>query len=150
LKPGGWLEMQEIYHIPMSNNGSDLTNHPVHMYWTNVSKGLSNLGIDFEFSGNGRIADLMRQSGFINVSERVFHVPLGTWPEDKILRQVGWMWKENLLSGVQAIALGPYTRGLGWSTDAVEMFLVSVRRAYHDDDVQMYMPLVCVYGQRPT
>jgi hypothetical protein len=142
--------MQEIYHIPQSNNGTDLTSHPVYKYWKNVSEALGNLGgIDFEFSGNGRIADLMRKSGFTNVSERVFHVPLGTWPADRVLQQVGWMWRENLLSGVQAIALAPYTRGLGWSTEAVEMFLVSVRRAYHDDNAQMYMPFVCVCGQRP-
>ncbi|OTA91344.1 hypothetical protein M434DRAFT_76412 [Hypoxylon sp. CO27-5] len=150
LKPGGWMELQEIHHFPMSNNNSLTADHPVAQYWKYVDEGLENLGVNFKFSDEGRIAALMRQCGYINVSERVFHIPIGTWPRNKTLKSVGLYWKTILLDGIQAIALGPMTRGLHWRREQVEAFLVSVRRGYHDNSMLLYMPLVCVYGQRPT
>ncbi|KAI1140752.1 S-adenosyl-L-methionine-dependent methyltransferase [Hypoxylon sp. FL0543] len=150
LKPGGWLELQEIHHFPQSNNNSLAADHPVAQYWKYVDEGLENLGVNFRFSDEGRIAALMRQCGFVNVTERVFHIPIGKWPKNKTLKSVGLYWKTILLDGIQAIALGPMTRGLHWRREQVEAFLVAVRRGYHDNSMFLYMPLVCVYGQRPA
>ncbi|KAI8958607.1 S-adenosyl-L-methionine-dependent methyltransferase [Daldinia sp. FL1419] len=149
LKPGGWLELQEIYHFPMSSNNTLRQDHPVAEYWKYVDQGLERLGVNFRLSDEGRIAALMRQCGYINVTERVFHVPIGTWPTNKTLKNVGQYWKKILLDGIQAIALGPMTRGLHWGREEVETFLVSVRKGYHDSSLLLYMPLVCVYGQKP-
>ncbi|KAI0379113.1 S-adenosyl-L-methionine-dependent methyltransferase [Hypomontagnella monticulosa] len=149
LKPGGWMELQEIHHFPMSSNNSLTETHPVAQYWKHVNAGLENLGVNLGFSDEGQIAALMRQCGYVNVTERVFHIPIGTWPKNKTLKSVGLYWKTILLDGIQAIALGPMTRGLGWGREQVETFLVSVRRGYHDNSMLLYMPLVCVYGQRP-
>ncbi|KAI0010898.1 S-adenosyl-L-methionine-dependent methyltransferase [Xylariaceae sp. FL0662B] len=149
LKPGGWLELQEIHHFPMSSNSTMSEDHPVAQYWRYVDAGLESLGVPFRFSDEGRIAELMRDCGFVNVTQKVFHVPIGTWPKNKTLKSVGLYWKTILLDGVQAIALGPMTRGLNWRREQVESFLISVRNGYHDSSCHLYMPLVCVYGQKP-
>ncbi|KAI2617106.1 S-adenosyl-L-methionine-dependent methyltransferase [Hypoxylon sp. NC1633] len=149
LKPGGWMELQEIHHFPMSGNNSLTPDHPVSQYWRFVDEGLEQLGVNFRFSHEGRIASMMRQCGYVNVTERVFHIPIGTWPRNKTLKSVGLYWKTILLDGIQAIALGPMTRGLHWQREQVETFLVSVRRGYHDNSMLLYMPLVCVFGQKP-
>ncbi|KAI1779354.1 S-adenosyl-L-methionine-dependent methyltransferase [Hypoxylon cercidicola] len=149
LKPGAWTELQEIHHFPFSSNNSLSENHPVAQYWKYVDEGLENLGVNFRFSDEGRIASMMRQCGYVNVTERVFHIPIGTWPKNKTLKSVGLYWKTILLDGIQAIALGPMTRGLHWNREQVETFLVDVRKGYHDNSMLLYMPLVCVYGQKP-
>ncbi|KAI0602629.1 S-adenosyl-L-methionine-dependent methyltransferase [Biscogniauxia sp. FL1348] len=149
LKPGGWVELQEIHHFPMSTNGDLPAEHPVAQYWSYIREGLSSLGVNFEFASEGHIAEVMRQCGYVNVTEKVFHIPIGTWPRNKKLKSVGLYWKTILLDGVQAIALGPMTRGLRWRREQVETFLAAVRKAYHDNSCLMYMPLVCVYGQKP-
>ncbi|KAI1501872.1 S-adenosyl-L-methionine-dependent methyltransferase [Biscogniauxia marginata] len=149
LKPGGWVELQEIHHVPMSTNNSMSPDHPVAQYWSYIREGLGSLGVNFEFASEGHIAEMMRQYGYVNVNEQVFHVPIGTWPRNKKLKSVGLYWKTILLDGVQAIALGPMTRGLQWRREQVETFLAAVRKAYQDNSCLMYMPLVCVYGQKP-
>ncbi|OTB03948.1 hypothetical protein M426DRAFT_59510 [Hypoxylon sp. CI-4A] len=149
LKPGGWIELQEIHHFPMSSNNSLTQDHPVSQYWKYVDEGLETLGVNFRFSDEGRIAALMRQCGYVNVTEKVFHIPIGTWPKNKTLKSVGLYWKTILVDGIQAIALGPMTRGLHWRREEVETFLVSVRKGYNDNSLLLYMPLVCVYGQKP-
>ncbi|KAK2045211.1 methyltransferase [Colletotrichum somersetense] len=150
LKPGGWIELQEIHHCPMSARNSLSAAHPVAQYWGHVVKGLSNLGIDLNAAAGERFPNMMREAGFINVTERVFHVPIGTWPRNRVLKTVGMYWRTILLDGLQAIALGPFTRGLQWSAEETELFLVDVRKAYHDTSALMYMPLRIMYAQKPT
>lgn len=133
----------------MSTNNTLASDHPVAQYWQYVDQGLINLGVSFRTSNEGRIAAAMRECGYVNVTERVFHIPIGTWPKNKTLKSVGLYWKTILLDGIQAIALGPMTRGLHWRREQVEALLVSVRKGYHDNSLLLYMPLVCVYGQKP-
>lgn len=150
----------------MSNNNNHADGmmppeHPVAQYWRHVDEGLARLGV----VGFGRLAsgsesgstalELLQRAGFVGATgRRAFHVPIGPWPRNKVLRGVGVYWRTILVDGLQAIALRPLMRGLRWERARVEAFLVAVRRAYLDldeknDGVQMYMPLVCVYGQKP-
>jgi hypothetical protein len=147
LKPGGWIETQEIHHRPYCRDGSMLLDHPVAQYWGLVSDGLDGLGVDSD--ATLLLADMMRDAGFVNVTTRIFYVPIGKWPKNKTLKLVGSYWRAILLDGAQPIALGPMTRGLKWSREQVEMQLVEVRRAYMDEWVHSYMPLYIVCGQKP-
>ncbi|ROV96691.1 hypothetical protein VSDG_05536 [Cytospora chrysosperma] len=149
LKPGAWIESQEIYHYPISANGTMPPGHPIAQYWGLIKQGLENLGIDFHAAAGGKIGNMMRDAGFENIHERVFHVPIGTWAKHPNLKIVGEYWRQILLEGAQAIALGPLTRGCGWTREQVELFLVDVRKAYFDNSCLMYMPMHIVCGQKP-
>jgi hypothetical protein len=91
----------------------------------------------------------MIEAGFVNVTTSIFHVPIGPWPRNKVLKMVGLYWREILLIGAEPIALGPLTRGLGWSKEQVEVWLVEVRKAYADREVHAHMPLFIIRGQKP-
>lgn len=151
LKPGGWIELQEIHHSPRSANpDADLPeDHEVAQFWSYVIAGLGKLGVDLDISSGGQLAKMLQEAGYVNVTERVFHVPIGTWPKNKVLKTVGLYWRTILLDGLQAIALGPMVRGLNWKREEVEVFLTGVRRAYHDNTALMYMPLHIIYAQKP-
>ncbi|GAB0133495.1 hypothetical protein EsDP_00001902 [Epichloe bromicola] len=152
LKRGAWMEMQEIHHRPRSASIEGIVppDHPVAKFWTLVTEGLAALGVDLDISSGGVLASKMQEAGFRNVTERVFHVPIGTWPKNKVLKTVGLYWRTILLDGLQAIAMGPLTRGLRWNREQVEMLLMEVRQAYHDNNALMYMPLHVIYAQKPT
>ncbi|KAF5644650.1 methyltransferase [Fusarium tjaetaba] len=152
IKPGGWMELQEIHHYPHHARTGDAVpphEHPVAQYWTYINEGLAQLGVDFPAAAGGKLATKMQAAGFVNVTERVFHVPLGTWPKNQVLKTVGLYWRTILTDGLQAIALGPMSRGMGWSREQIEVFLVDVRRAYSDHTSLLYMPMHIVYGQKP-
>ncbi|KAK2624875.1 hypothetical protein QTJ16_006068 [Diplocarpon rosae] len=147
LKPGGWLELQEIHHYPYCHDGSMPASHPVAQYWGLVISALANLGVDF--NATLLLEDMMRDAGFVNVSTRIFHVPIGLWPKNKVLKTVGMYWRTILVDGLQPIALGPLTRGLGWSREQVEVWLVECRKAYYDSWCHSHMPLHIICGQKP-
>ncbi|KAK5019858.1 methyltransferase domain-containing protein [Cryomyces antarcticus] len=148
IKPGGWLECQEIDHYPFCDDGSMAPDYPVAQYWGYVTQGLRCVGVNFRVAP--LLAAMMRDAGFINVTERVFSVPIGTWPKNHALREVGLYWREVLLEGLEAIALGPLTRGLGWEKLEIDVLSAQVRKAYYDRTTHSFMPFYIVYGQKPS
>jgi len=147
LKPGGWFELQEIHHKPQCHDNSMPAGHPVVEFWTAVTAGLAALGVNLNATLD--LADMLRAAGFVNVTTKIFQIPIGVWPKSKVLKVVGLYWRTILLDGVQPIALGPLTRGLGWSKEEVEVWLVKVRQAYMEGRVHSYMPLHIICGQKP-
>lgn len=147
LKPGAWMECQEVKHYPECEDGTMAPDNPMALYWGRVTEGLLNLGIDFLITP--QLSQMMRDAGFVDVTERIFYTPIGPWPRNRALREVGLYWRAVLMEGLEAIALGPLTRGLGWQKEEIEVFLVSVRKAYLDRSTHAFMPFYIVYGRKP-
>ncbi|CAG8975446.1 hypothetical protein HYALB_00004760 [Hymenoscyphus albidus] len=148
VKPGGWFELQEVHHYPYSSDNSIPADNLVAQYWSFVIEALSNLGVDF--NATLLLEKMMREAGFVNVSTTLFHVPIGQWPRNKVLKSVGLYWQRILIDGLQPIAMGPLTRGLGWSRDQVDVYLVGVRKAYEMGGPHYWMPLHVICGQKPA
>jgi len=147
LKPGGWIECQELDHYPRSEDGTLAPDNPMVTYWGLISDGLLQRGVQFRLAPN--LASLMRAAGFINVTERVFFTPIGPWPRNRALQEVGLYWRAVLIEGLEAIALGPLIKGLGWRKEEVDVFLAGVRKAYLEKSTHSYMPFYVIYGQKP-
>ncbi|KAG9231341.1 S-adenosyl-L-methionine-dependent methyltransferase [Amylocarpus encephaloides] len=147
LKPGGWFELQEIHHYPYCHDGTMPPDYGVSLFWSTVISALERLGVNF--NATLLLTDMMIQAGFVNVSTRIFHIPIGTWPKNKVLKKVGLYWRTILIDGLQPIAMGPLTRGLGWTRDQVEVWLVEVRKSYFDNHIHSHMPLYIICGQKP-
>ncbi|KAL8416971.1 hypothetical protein RB596_007192 [Gaeumannomyces avenae] len=149
IRPGGWIEIQEFTHYPCSSNNTMLQDNPLAQFFLLLDRGLGMMGIDF-LQPPRQLADKARDCGFVNVTEKVLQVPIGTWPRNKTLKTIGLYWRSNLFNGLQAIAMGPLTRGCGWTAAQVEVFLVEVRRAIMDNSCQFYMPFHIICAQKPA
>jgi hypothetical protein len=141
------MECQEIDHFPRSNDGTLTADNPMVKYWDEVADGLATRGVDFRLAPS--IAQKMRNAVFVNVVERVFYTPIGPWPLNRQLREVGLYWRAVLVEGLEAIALGPLTRGKKWKKAEVDVFLAGVRKAYYERSTHAYMPFYVIYGQKP-
>jgi hypothetical protein len=52
------------------------------------------------------------------------------------------MWTyADLAGGLEGLSLGFFTRGLGWTKEEVEVFLVDVRKDMGDTKVHAYTPV---------
>jgi hypothetical protein len=143
------MECQEVDHVPQCSDGTMAEDNPMLAYWLYIAEGLKTLGIDFRLSSS--LASMMRTAGFINVTERIFITPIGPWPKNRALKEVGMYWRATLMEGIEAIALGPMIRGLGWRKEEVEVFIAGVRKAYLETskETHAWMPFYVVYGQKP-
>lgn len=112
-----------------------------------LAEGLKNLGPDLNVCVHH--TQRLMEAGFVNVEERIFKVPIGTWPRNKTLKNVGLYLRSVLLEGLQGISMASFTRGLGWSAVEVEALLVHVRKALMDSSQHTYFTFYAVYGQKP-
>lgn len=116
-------------------------------FFQNVKDGLAAFNIDL--LAMERNKELLRSAGFVNVEERVIKVPLGEWPKDPTMKTIGMYNRSMIYDGLHGLAMGPFTRGLKWSPESVEVFLVGVRKALMDSSQHGYIPFHVVMGQKP-
>ncbi|KAL0934583.1 methyltransferase domain-containing protein [Colletotrichum truncatum] len=147
LKPGGWIELQEMRWVYGCDDGTIPNDYaPVTMV-ENIKEGLARFGIDMNAAEQnpGRV----EAAGFVNVLHQVKKVPVGRWPRNKFLRTIGLYTLSVIYDGLHAITIGPFTRGLGWTADQVERFLVQVRKDLMDPSVHSYVYFHALSGQKP-
>ena len=133
--------------VTVTNNIVPVHN-PVANFWSLIAEGPAVLGVHLDAIADRKLVDMIRGTGYEDVHEQTFHLPLGTWPENKNLKTVGLYWRRAVLDGIHATTIGPLTHSLGWSPEDVEVLLVEVRKAYSDNAARMYMPFHIVYAQK--
>lgn len=146
LKPGGWIECQEFDLAPKSDDDSISRDNWMVKYWDVVAEGLAKHGVT---STAPQLQEMMEKAGFVNVEQRVFKTPIGTWAKTQNLKEVGIFWREALLLSAKSIALAPLIWGSGWTEDEVDVLCAETRSAYTDKSTHAYMCFYVVYGQKP-
>lgn len=58
----------------------------------------------------------MESAGFTNIAVREFKIPIGPWPEDRKMRNIGAYQLVAMLEGLEALTLRLWTKYLDWST----------------------------------
>lgn len=97
MKPGGWVEHLEQSVVPTSYDGTH--KGTVFEEWGSVS-----LQAGDAFGKSLRIldeaADYMKEAGFEEVTENRIAMPIGAWPKDKRLKELGRYnrlhWEEGI------------------------------------------------------
>lgn len=79
-------------------------------------------------------------AGFVNIREEKFKVPLGPWPKNPELKQIGMMNLVQVLDGLEGFSLKTL-EAMGWSRDEIEVFLSSVRQDMKTGKFHAYAPL---------
>ena len=86
---------------------------------------------------------------FTNVTRRVFKLPVGPWARGRSQKMLGMFWRTVIMDGLQGIAMGTLGRGLKWSNQEIELYLVRVRKALMDPSIHTYWPYHIITAQKP-
>ncbi|KAH8684951.1 S-adenosyl-L-methionine-dependent methyltransferase [Ilyonectria robusta] len=147
LKPGGWIELPEFRWVYGCDDGTMHPDYTPPQMVANIRDGLATFGIDMHASEKNE--DRLRDAGFVNVRHEIKKVPVGPWPKDSNLKKIGLYNRSVIYDGLQAITMGPFTRGLGWKPEEVEVFLVKVRKDLMDTSVHSYVHFHSLCAQKP-
>ncbi|KAH8602185.1 putative Trans-aconitate 2-methyltransferase [Bisporella sp. PMI_857] len=119
LKPGGWMESQELMSTPYCDDGTMPPNWPF-MEWIKYGDKAA-----MDANRPLRIANKLKrwyeEVGFVDVQEKVFKLPMNPWPKDKHLKALGRMSEDNWLAGLSAFSMAPFSRELEWSKNEIEV-----------------------------
>lgn len=159
LKPGGYLECHEFEvslrcddnsvpadpdpHDPAVSSGYGLLD------WMRLYHRATTLlerRVDFA----SQIAGWMRDAGYVDVHERIEKLPVNSWPRDPRMKRLGTLNECNWLEGIAAFSYAPFgPRGLGWTQEQIEGFLVEVRRSVRDRSVHAYHHFHVITARKP-
>ncbi|GAW21702.1 hypothetical protein ANO14919_112260 [Xylariales sp. No.14919] len=146
LSPGGWAEFTEwVVSIQSTRNSFIETSFYKWLrYW---KLGLKKMGQTVYYPLQYK--KLLTETGFKNVTERKYAVPVNPWPPGKQLQRIGTMMAMNINTILEPMSMPVFTEVLGWNPDAVQSLLAEVRREIADVDMHAYMTLFTVYAQKP-
>ena len=76
----------------------------------------------------------MKDAGFVNVTVVKTAVPVGSWPKDEKLKEMGMLNHIQLSEALKAVSLGTMLNQ-GWTFDDIQAFLVDVRQDLNDRSI---------------
>lgn len=83
----------------------------------------------------------MVDAGFVNVQEKLYKWPINPWPKDVRYKEIGMWSEQNFCGGLYGLSVALLTRGLGWTPEEVEVFLVGVRNDLRNRQIHAYWPM---------
>ncbi|KAK1759279.1 S-adenosyl-L-methionine-dependent methyltransferase [Echria macrotheca] len=147
LKPGGWLEVQEVVPHPGSDDGTIPPDSALLKFYTVCGEVFQKTyGFDMEYAKH--VPEDLERRGFINVEKKVWHAPIGDWPRDPKLRTIGGYMREIIMDFAGAMAARPFVE-YGMDKTEIDELLVGLREALGDRRVHAYLPLHYIWGQKP-
>ncbi|KAK8851018.1 Secondary metabolism regulator LAE1 [Apiospora arundinis] len=146
LKPGGWVELQDVDGAVHCDDGTLPSDWPLVKFCDLMVEAFAKLGTRSHaamFGGN-----YLHEAGFVNIQHRTAKLPYGTWPADKTTRLVGLYYRtaaEDFFPAMGAIQM-PL---LGWSKEEMEVFFAQCRSCMRDESVHAYGLMHFWSAQKP-
>jgi hypothetical protein len=89
----------------------------------------------------------LKETGFVNVQDVQFQLPINEWPENPKLKQIGAIYKHNLLGLLESLA--QFLTHSGLSNSEAGDLKERAKRDIHDPQIRYAFPLyVCRYFAR--
>ncbi|KAJ4289331.1 hypothetical protein N0V88_007082 [Collariella sp. IMI 366227] len=146
LAPGGWAEFQDFEFDFHSDDGT-LTPSSEMLKWVTILNDAAD-SVGRTSSPGPNLEKWVQDAGFVNVRHEKFRLPLGPWPKDPKLKEVGRFNLMQMLSGLEAFSLRLYTDVLGWEKEEVMVMLAKVRGELRDSRIHAMYNFHVVYGQK--
>ncbi len=83
----------------------------------------------------------MKDAGFQNVKVQKFRFPVGPWPRDRHLKDIGLCNLAQVLEGLEAFSLRLMCDVGGWTAEEVTVLLAKVRQEVKDPNIHMQFDL---------
>lgn len=139
-KPGGWVENQE-FDLNFKSDDGTLKPDSAIIRWQNLwENAAATVGMTGRCNAH-KMADDMRDAGFINVVVQEIKAPIGPWPKDKRLREAGVYGLVGMIDGLTGLSLRVFTQILGWSLNEMEALLMQVRAEWRRKSIHSYFPM---------
>lgn len=148
MKPGGWIELQEFNPRIGCDDGSVPPDYPLQKFYDQLQTVFwEHYGFDLRFIEKAPAC--LEKLGFVNIQQRVFHLPIGAWPKDQHLRTLGAYFREVFAEMIPAMTASAFPE---FGIDALETneLMQSIQVALGNRRFHSYVPVHFVWAQKPV
>ncbi|KKK13755.1 hypothetical protein ARAM_001665, partial [Aspergillus rambellii] len=146
LKPGGWVQLVEIYFNVQSDNGSIGEQHALRQWSTRLMGSLEEVK---DPRVGTRLKALLVAEGFTEVEAKMIPLPLSAWSNSPSIRDIGAMNRENVAKLLHSLALYPLTQRLNMPEEQYQDLISRAQREVDDLSLKAYFPLYVCIGRKP-
>ncbi|KXG51517.1 uncharacterized protein PGRI_089100 [Penicillium griseofulvum] len=151
LTPGGWIEQIEL-DVRVHSDDDTLQKDGVLASWGDNFIGCS------ERAGRSLLTqETMRgaieKAGFVDVQEKLYKIPLGPWPKDKVLKEAGQLQYAHWVAALEGWAMWLLTKHgapTPWTQAEVQVYLSKVRAELRNPRTHAYEYARRVWARKPT
>ncbi|KAJ5655858.1 hypothetical protein N7507_007808 [Penicillium longicatenatum] len=153
LAPGGWIEQMEFDVRVRSDDDSLKQEHHLWRWGDIFIRCAERAGRSLNIHETMRAA--IEKAGFVEVHEKRSRIPLGPWPRDKVLKEVGQLQYAHWNAALEGWAMWLLTH-FGepepWTKEEVQVFLAQVRVELKNPRIHGYNWMLSnrVWARKPT
>ncbi|KAJ5666808.1 hypothetical protein N7462_011217 [Penicillium macrosclerotiorum] len=138
LRPGGWVQMTEIYFNVQSDNGSITDEHALRKWSTQYMRALEDRK---DLRIGSRLRNHFTDAGLVEVDTKMIPLPLSAWSTDPRMREIGHYNSANSQQLLHSLALYPLTQRLHMSESSFNALVEQAQEEARDASLKAYFPL---------
>ncbi|EWZ85313.1 hypothetical protein BFJ63_vAg6210 [Fusarium oxysporum f. sp. narcissi] len=148
-KPGGWVESFEASPCLESDDDTVKDGSAMSEWGKFFIEGGKRLGRTFTILDDDLQKQGMEDAGFTDIQTRDFKLPIGSWPKDPKMQEIGNFAFAAMDQDLEGFVLYMASVVLGWSQDEVTVYCSQLRRELRSGKYHPYCRLRLVYGKKP-
>ncbi|RYO79280.1 hypothetical protein DL766_002089 [Monosporascus sp. MC13-8B] len=149
LKPGGYLESYEAAVTQKSDDGSVPPGSAMDQWGKLFWEAGRKLKRSFRVYEDNIQVKAMEEAGFVDIQVWEFKAPIGGWPADPKLREIGEFAQMCIESDIEGYILFVCHTVLGWSKEEVSVFVAHWRRQVRSKKTHAFYRQRVVWGRKP-
>ncbi|RYP02439.1 hypothetical protein DL765_010741 [Monosporascus sp. GIB2] len=149
LKPGGYVESFEPDAAFESDNGSVTPDSPLTRWAKMNREGGERLGKPFTVYSDNLQVQGIQEAGFIDITVKNFKIPVGSWPADLRLREIGQQNQSAIEHDIEGTMTFMWDLVIQKPIDEMRLFAMSARKEMRKPTVHAYVPQRLVYARKP-
>ncbi|KAG6007144.1 hypothetical protein E4U21_006328 [Claviceps maximensis] len=146
LRPGGWVELQELQGIPLCDDGTMPEDDPVKCLYDTAGRAYEKFGMSTTLPAE--LEPLLREAGFVKIHCQIMKVPIGPWAKDRTKRVIGLYQKMAVLDFLPTLPGRPF-KALGMSDAEAQVAIAMARKGLDNANAHRYFNYYFWYAQKP-
>ncbi|RSL59645.1 hypothetical protein CEP53_005726, partial [Fusarium sp. AF-6] len=121
LAPGGYIELQAAYTRWLSDDGTAEKAKNAQSWLKTLLEGTAKFGKSLECAVNWK--EKLEAAGFTDVQQDIRKLPIGSWPKDPKLKEMGRFQGIQQVQAVESYSPRVFSTVLGWEEEEVQAFV---------------------------
>ncbi|KAH6984008.1 S-adenosyl-L-methionine-dependent methyltransferase [Ilyonectria destructans] len=147
LVSGGYIELQACYGRFMSDDDTAERAANAQFWIKTICNGAAKFGKPLDNAPQWK--EQLKGAGFVDIQQEIHKIPIGEWPKDPKLKEIGRYQSVQELKFVDSYTPGVFGRILGWSEEEIQVFMAKVKNDLKDPSIHLYLPVYFIWGRKP-
>ncbi|KAF1842507.1 S-adenosyl-L-methionine-dependent methyltransferase [Cucurbitaria berberidis CBS 394.84] len=148
MQPGGYIHQLEMSIQFKSDDGTLTPDHALSQWSDIFHEASKKFGKSFFEVWN--LSTYIKDTGFTDVVEQIYKVPVNGWPADPHMKELGRWNFLHCTQGAEGWGLMLLTKVMGWSIEEAQVFIAKFRNGLKERRVHAYFEVVVIHARKPT